>query len=239
MKVRIGLFIIMTLCFSLSLSVMAGEMKIYSSEGVQSITVPSEETDLKEKWVRQSDSVPSKIEKPQTRKGSPPLLKITPLEKGKYLLEHQDKSSDNMNNLLIRISEQSLGKSYRLGGNGRGNQGIDCSGFMKKIYQDLTLSLPHSSREQAKLGSLVTTKWDLNSLKIGDLLFFRQNRGTQIGHTGMYVGDGKMIHSASKKGVVVSDLKGNSYYSRNFVIAKRLFILENIQEGDSGEVKDL
>ena len=110
--------------------------------------------------------------------------------------------------LLVKISEQLLGKSYRLGGNGKGSDGIDCSGFVKRIYQSLTLSLPHSSREQAKMGSLVTTEWDLSRLKIGDLLFFKRNRGAQIGHTGMYIGDGKMIHSASKKGVVVSNLNG-------------------------------
>ncbi len=212
-------------------------------------------------------------ENPAAAKDAPPLLKITPLENGKYLLEPMDSSFNDMDkgaeslslikkpvfeeelelgdpqenspnsltpfpNLLVKIAKQLLGKSYRLGGNGQGNQGIDCSGFMRKIYQSLTLSLPHSSREQAKLGSLVTTEWDLSRLKIGDLLFFKRKRGAQIGHTGMYIGDGKMIHSASKKGVVISNLKGSDYYNRNFVMAKRLFILEDPQGDGFKEFKE-
>ena len=141
-------------------------------------------------------------------------------------------------NLLVKISEQLIGKSYRLGGIGNGNDGIDCSGFMKKIYQTLTLSLPHSSREQAKLGSLVTTEWDLGRLKIGDLLFFKRNRGAQIGHTGMYIGQGKMIHSASKKGVVISNLGGSDYCNRNFVMAKRLFIIDDPQVDEFKKFKE-
>jgi cell wall-associated NlpC family hydrolase len=98
--------------------------------------------------------------------------------------------------------------------------------------------LPHSSREQAKMGSLVTTEWDLTRLKIGDLLFFKRHRGAQIGHTGMYIGEGKMIHSASKKGVIISNLKGSDYYDRNFVMAKRLFIIDNPQVDEFKEFKE-
>jgi cell wall-associated NlpC family hydrolase len=131
--------------------------------------------------------------------------------------------------LLVTFSKQLLGKAYRLGGNGQGNDGIDCSGFMKKIYQSVTLTLPHSSREQAKFGALVTTNWDLSRLRIGDLLFFKRKRGSHIGHTGMYIGDGKMIHSSSKKGVIITNLQHSDYYNRNFVMARRLFIIDDPQ----------
>jgi cell wall-associated NlpC family hydrolase len=131
--------------------------------------------------------------------------------------------------LLVNFSKQLLGKNYRLGGNGQGNDGIDCSGFMKKVYQSVTLNLPHSSREQSKFGALVTTDWDLSRLRIGDLLFFKRNRGANIGHTGMYIGEGKMIHSSSKKGVIITNLKNSDYYNRNFVMARRLFIIDDPQ----------
>jgi len=131
--------------------------------------------------------------------------------------------------LLVNFSKQLLGKAYRFGGNGQGNDGIDCSGFMKKVYQSVTLNLPHSSREQAKFGALVTTDWDISRLRIGDLLFFRRNRGSHIGHTGMYIGEGKMIHSSSKKGVIITNLMHSDYYNRNFVMARRLFILDDPQ----------
>ncbi|HSO72074.1 MAG TPA: C40 family peptidase, partial [Thermodesulfobacteriota bacterium] len=131
--------------------------------------------------------------------------------------------------LLVDFSKQLLGKAYRLGGNGQGNDGIDCSGFMKKIYQSVTLNLPHSSREQAKFGALVTTDWDISRLRIGDLLFFKRNRGSHIGHTGMYIGEGKMIHSSSKKGVIITNLMQSDYYNRNFAMARRLFIIDDPQ----------
>ena len=211
-------------------------------------------------------------ENPVKPKDAPPLLKITPLDNGKFLLEPMessllnDKGTDALSlikkpvfeeglnkneleetpkeeglkfsNLLVKVSEQLLGTSYKFGGTGQGG-GIDCSGFVKKIYQALTLSLPHSSREQAKLGSLVTTEWDLNRLRIGDLLFFKRNRGgVNINHTGMYIGDGKMIHSASKKGVVISNLQSSNYYNRNFVMAKRLFIVNNPEKDEFKEFKE-
>jgi murein DD-endopeptidase len=209
-------------------------------------------------------------ENPIKPKDAPPLLKITPLDNGKFLLEPMESSLNNdkgtealslikkpvfeeglskneeepqkeegliFPNLLVKVSEQLLGTSYRFGGDGQGG-GIDCSGFVKKIFQALSLSLPHSSREQAKLGSLVTTEWDLSRLRIGDLLFFKRNRGANINHTGMYIGDGKMIHSASKKGVVISNLQGSNYYNRNFVMAKRLFIINNPEVDGFKEFRD-
>jgi cell wall-associated NlpC family hydrolase len=142
--------------------------------------------------------------------------------------EKQD-SMAGFQDLLVNFSKQLLGKAYRLGGNGQGNDGIDCSGFMKKVYQSVTLTLPHSSREQAKFGALVTTDWDINRLRIGDLLFFKRNRGANIGHTGMYIGEGKMIHSSSKKGVIITNLEHSDYYNRNFVMARRLFIIDDPQ----------
>lgn len=188
-----------------------------------------------------------------------PLLKVTPLDNGKFLIEplessfKRDQGLDALSlikkpvfeegfrveeyptfepdslpgfpQLLVDLSKQLLGTAYRLGGYGQ--DGIDCSGFMKRVYQSLTLNLPHSSREQAKMGALVTTDWDLSRLRIGDLLFFKRNRGQQIGHTGMYIGEGRMIHSSSRKGVIITNLVDSQYYNRNFVMARRLFIVEN------------
>lgn len=196
---------------------------------------------------------------PQVPNPGHPLLKVTPLDNGKFLIEPLETSSKldreqdslslikkpifqegfaveeypaqelealpGFSQLLVKLSKQLLGTAYRLGGYGQ--EGIDCSGFMKKVYQSLTLNLPHSSREQAKMGALVTTDWDLSRLRIGDLLFFKRNRGQQIGHTGMYIGEGRMIHSSSRKGVIITNLIDSQYYNRNFVVARRLFIVEN------------
>ena len=58
-------------------------------------------------------------------------------------------------------------------------------------------------------------------LRPGDLLFFRQG-GSAIGHVGIYLGEGKMIHASSqRRGVILTDLR-QSYYQDTFVVAKRL-----------------
>ena len=242
--------------------------KSKSKKSKSSIRVQKKRTNNK---VSKRSSKQIAKENPVKPKDAPPLIKITPLENGKFLLEPMesssmlnqgteslslikkpvfeeeskekssretpDGSSLSFPKLLVALSKQLLGTTYRLGGNGF--EGIDCSGFVKRIYQSLTLSLPHSSREQAKLGSLVTTEWDLTRLKIGDLLFFKRNRGSQISHTGIYIGEGKMIHSASKKGVIISNLKGSDYYDRNFVMAKRLFILDDPEVDEFKEFKGI
>ncbi|MBI5585074.1 MAG: C40 family peptidase [Deltaproteobacteria bacterium] len=207
---------------------------------------------------------------PQVPNPGTPLLKVTPLDNGKFLIEplessyNRDQGQDTLSlikkpvfqesfsveeypaqeadslpgfsQLLVKLSKQLLGTAYRLGGYGQGQDGIDCSGFMKKVYQTLTLNLPHSSREQAKMGALVTTDWDLSRLRIGDLLFFKRNQGGPIGHTGMYIGEGRMIHSSSRKGVIITNLSDSQYYNRNFVMARRLFIVD---DADLGAFKNL
>ena len=62
---------------------------------------------------------------------------------------------------------------------------------MKKIYQTLTPSLPHSSREQAKLGSLVTTEWDLAGRKSGIYYFSNEIAGVRLGIPGCISAKGK------------------------------------------------
>src|SRR5699024_6040320 len=65
------------------------------------------------------------------------------------------------------------------------------------------IDLPRDSGDQAKAGKAVSS----SNLKAGDLLFFSTPSGT-VHHVGMYVGDGKMIHSPNaSKDVYVTDWK--------------------------------
>lgn len=135
-------------------------------------------------------------------------------------------------NLLLTTAKQLLGTPYRYGG-ASVLGGIDCSGFVQKVFAKFGIELPRSSCEQAKVGMLVTNKFDWSKLRIGDVLFFRRSPSSgQIGHTGIYIGDGKMIHAArSDRSVTISSLK-KPYYKKTFVAAKRFFIFSPPQSSN-------
>jgi cell wall-associated NlpC family hydrolase len=63
---------------------------------------------------------------------------------------------------------------------------------------------------------------DYAKLLPGDLLFFSRG-GRHIGHAGIYLGEGKMIHASNRRlGVTITDLR-QPYYEGTFVVAKRVF----------------
>ncbi|MBI4643730.1 MAG: C40 family peptidase [Deltaproteobacteria bacterium] len=111
---------------------------------------------------------------------------------------------------------------YQRGGSLQTGQGTDCSGFVRHVYQNLQIELPHSSAQQARLGKVAARHMDLSKLEVGDLLFFRRSRS--IDHVGIYMGEGQMIHASSRRrGVIITDLR-QSYFTDNFVVAKRLLV---------------
>jgi len=99
--------------------------------------------------------------------------------------------------------------------------GFDCSGFVRYVYQHtLGKELPGDSASQYLAG----TKVDRAEMKTGDLVFFRI-RGKNVSHVGIYLGDGRFIHSPSSgKRVSVSELS-ETYWAKRFVGAKRPNVL--------------
>jgi peptidoglycan DL-endopeptidase LytE len=116
--------------------------------------------------------------------------------------------------LLVKVAMGFLGAPYRLGGSSV--TGIDCSGFVKKIYQFFNIDLPRTAFEQSHVGMRVAR----SDLSEGDLIFF--NTRKRVGHVGIYIGNNQFVHAASrKKGVRVDDLN-EPYYNRRFIRAVRL-----------------
>ena len=115
--------------------------------------------------------------------------------------------------------EKYLGVRYKRGGNS--TKGFDCSGFVKQIYGEVFgVDLPHQSSQQDQCSFL--TKVSSDELKTGDLVFFSGGRKKKgINHVGIYLSDGKFIHSARTKGVVISSLE-DTYWKPRFVTSKRL-----------------
>lgn len=126
---------------------------------------------------------------------------------------------------VMALALKHLRTPYKLGGSLLTGRATDCSGFVRYIYRNVQIKLPRSSSLQAGLGEVAARSMDFSKLKIGDLLFFRQEK-RRIGHVGIYVGEGKMIHaSSSRRSVIISNLR-KAYYEDNFVVAKRLLGLE-------------
>jgi peptidoglycan DL-endopeptidase LytE len=116
--------------------------------------------------------------------------------------------------LLVRVAMGFLGAPYRLGGSSV--KGLDCSGFVKKIYQFFNIDLPRTAFEQSHLGLRVAR----NELIEGDLLFFDTRR--KLGHVGIYIGNNEFVHASSRKRGVRIDNLNTPYFDKRFVKAVRL-----------------
>ena len=119
---------------------------------------------------------------------------------------------------ILTNAKKYLGGKYVWGGTKP--KGFDCSGYVQYLYEKEGVALPRTAYEQSKVGMYVSRK----ELKKGDLLFFLTNkkRNIPITHVGMYLGNDKFIHAASrKKGIIISSLS-KSKYSRLYIKAKRI-----------------
>ncbi|RQO63650.1 hydrolase [Paucibacter sp. KBW04] len=134
-------------------------------------------------------------------------------ESSKLLNQVRDGASD-----MVLSAMNFLGVRYTRGGNSA-ETGFDCSGFTRHIFENsVGLILPRRADEQAKLPSLLQVKKE--ELKPGDLVFFNTMRRT-FSHVGIYVGEGKFIHSPRVGGAVrVEDMR-EAYWSKRFTGARR------------------
>ena len=110
-----------------------------------------------------------------------------------------------------------LGVPYRRGGNSA-ETGFDCSGFVRAMYQSTVgLILPRRANEQAA----ATEKIDKKDLQPGDLVFFNTMRHA-FSHVGIYIGEGKFIHSPKPGAQVRVEDMGVAYWKRRFDGARRV-----------------
>lgn len=110
-----------------------------------------------------------------------------------------------------------LGVPYRRGGNDA-EGGFDCSGFVKAMYeQSVGLLLPRRAEQQAA----ATQRIDKTELQPGDLVFFNTLRRT-FSHVGIYVGEGRFIHSPKPGAQVRVENMGGSYWASRFDGARRV-----------------
>ena len=118
---------------------------------------------------------------------------------------------------LISTAVGLMGIPYLRGGNSA-ETGFDCSGFVRYIYKEtIGLVLPRSADQQANS----TQKIDRSELKPGDLVFFNTMKRT-FSHVGIYLGEGKFIHSPrSGASVRIEDMR-IPYWNVRFDGARRV-----------------
>ena len=88
---------------------------------------------------------------------------------------------------VVQAALTQVGSSYVWGGASPG--AFDCSGLVMWAFQQAGISLPHSSQAQAQGGQPVA----LSDLQPGDVVTFYNDAS----HSGIYVGDGMVIHSST------------------------------------------
>ena len=140
-----------------------------------------------------------------------PLLRVE-----KTLRSFSDKAKDSAAD-ITSYALSLIGVGYRFGGN-TPEQGLDCSGLIRYVFQQATgISLPRSAREQAGVGDAIAR----DDLQPGDLVFFNTRR-FQFSHVGLYIGDNRFIHAPSSGGSVEVSSLDNRYWQKAFNGARRI-----------------
>ena len=119
---------------------------------------------------------------------------------------------------VVNYAKQYLKCKYVYGASGPST--FDCSGFTMYVFKHFGISLSHSATAQSKKGTYVAKE----NLQPGDLVFFKDYQTMdEIGHCGIYVGDGNFIHASSGTGycVKLSTLLTGSYNTR-YSTARRI-----------------
>jgi cell wall-associated NlpC family hydrolase len=111
---------------------------------------------------------------------------------------------------VLGTALDAMGTPYKWGGSGEADGGFDCSGLIQYAYAQHGITLPRRSSDQALEGEKIEKRPD--ALLPGDILTF-SNGGGRVTHVGLYLGDGKFIHSAND-GVQVSLLSADDVYGR-------------------------
>lgn len=118
---------------------------------------------------------------------------------------------------VAQFSTRYIGVPYVWGGTDL-SKGVDCSGFMQKIFGQVGMKLPRTAREQVHVGQRIDR---LEDLQPGDRLYFWSYKRNMVGHTGVYLGNGYFCHASSSNGQIVTDYLGKKHWLAILVAARR------------------
>jgi cell wall-associated NlpC family hydrolase len=114
----------------------------------------------------------------------------------------------------VALSKRYLGAPYRWGG--ITPNGFDCSGFVNYIFDQTGIDLPRTTFAMFAVGTPVPN----DQLQAGDVVFF-QTVSPGPSHAGIYLGDGRFIHTSSGQRRVTITSMAEPYYSARYLGARR------------------
>ncbi len=111
-----------------------------------------------------------------------------------------------------------IGTPYRWGGSN--DTGFDCSGMVQYIYKNaVNVSLPRTSRDMAAASRTIRRQ----DLQTGDLVFFDTAGNGTVSHVGLYLGEGRFLHSPRSGSTVQTERLDKPYYAKRFIKAGTFF----------------
>ncbi len=140
----------------------------------------------------------------------------SPHSKPTNSVSYKQSSISHNKKSIIDTAQAMLGVNYYYGGTSP-KTGFDCSGLVYYAHKKQGIKLPRTTTGQLKSVKRVYK----SSLRPGDLVFFAINHVT-VSHVGIYLGDGKFIHSPSTGKKVNITSMNSDYWRSRFVIGGRI-----------------
>lgn len=123
-------------------------------------------------------------------------------------VDYEVGEGSEMGKAVVEYALQFVGNPYVFGGTSL-TDGIDCSGFVMKVYENFGVTLPHSSKADRTEGYAVES---LEDALPGDLICYS-------GHVALYMGNDQIVHASnSKTGIIVSKVN-----YRTILAIRRIF----------------
>lgn len=118
---------------------------------------------------------------------------------------------------IINLAKQQLGKPYIYGA--AGPNAFDCSGLTSWLYRSFGYTIQRGAAAQTSNGYAVSKA----NLRPGDLVFFsNESSGGRVGHVGIYIGDGQIIHASTPQLGVRTDSLNSSWFIQHYMGARRI-----------------
>lgn len=144
------------------------------------------------------------------------LLLATLAACGSSPTRHEN-TSDGRSNELVMYAMSLADTPYRYGGDTVG-AGFDCSGYVRHVYAHvLDLELPRTSKQISRVGTPLRPA----ELRPGDLVFYDTQR-SPYSHVGLYIGDGKFVHSPKSGDRIRVERMEFDYWKTRYNGARRI-----------------
>lgn len=139
----------------------------------------------------------------------------------KYLKSYSTKEALDLKGELMTVAKKYIGVKYVWGGTTP--KGFDCSGYTSYVFDKIGIDIQRTVLKQLSDGVIVSKE----DLQPGDLIIFSNTTGSGhfASHVGIYMGNDKVIHCGSSKGVTIVNLS-DSYYTKHYQCARRIILTD-------------